>query len=348
MVIMSMRYRTILPFFLSLCLIAILAPFSLAAKKTVMKGIGEFEIPDWFKVSFLDIRGDIKEAKSHNKRLIVYFGQKGCPYCAALFNNNFSQRHILEYTRKHFDAVAINMWGDREVTAYSGKTYTEKTFAKFMQIWYTPTLLFFDERGQIVLRLNGYYPPHKFTTALHYVAERQEKKMNFAQYMASVDPKPAKGIMHKEPFFLGPPYNLAKYKNKKPLAVFFEQKDCSPCDTLHGTILHKQITRALIRRFNVVQLDKWSNVDVITPMGEKTTAKTWARKLNIAYAPSVVFFVKGKEVMRMEAFLKTFHFQSVLDYVSTGAYRKQPSFQRYLQGRADHLRKQGVVIDLWK
>ena len=305
-------------------------------------------IPDWFKVSFLDIKGDIKEAKAKNKRLLLYFGQEGCPYCARLFNTNFSQKHIKDYTRKHFDALAINMWGDREVIAVSGKNFTEKTFAVHKQIWFTPTILFYDENAKVALRINGYFPPHKFLAALRYVAEKHEKKMNFAQYLAKYAPAPAAGKLHKQPFFKKPPYNLKKRVAGKPIMVLFEQKDCSGCDYMHKIIITHKSSPALLKRFQVIRLDMWEDTPLVTPAGKKTTAKKWARKLNVSYAPSAVFFIKGKEVMRIEAYLKTFHFQSVMDYVSTGAYQKQPSFQRYISKRADHIREKGVTVDLWK
>jgi thioredoxin-related protein len=87
---------------------------------------------------------------------------------------------------------------------------------------------------------------------------------------------------------------------------------------------------------------------VITPDGLQTTARLWANKLNITYVPSVVVFDAGKEVIRIEAFMKSFHFQSVLDYVSSGAYKKQPSLQRFIRSRSDALRERGVVVDIWK
>ena len=41
-------------------------------------------LPDWFKLSFLEIKADIEEAKEQNKKgIIIYFGQKFCPYCKA-------------------------------------------------------------------------------------------------------------------------------------------------------------------------------------------------------------------------------------------------------------------------
>ena len=54
----------------------------------------------------------------------------------------------------------------------------------------------------------------------------------------------------------------------------------------------------------------------------------------------------GKEVFRTEAYLKSFHVQSSLDYVLSGAYRTQPSFQRFIQARAEALEAQGIHIDL--
>ena len=63
--------------------------------------------------------------------------------------------------------------------------------------------------------------------------------------------------------------------------------------------------------------------------------------------PTAVLFDGKKEIIQIEAMLKGFHVQSVLDYVSTGAYKTEPSFQRYISARADHLREQGIVVDIW-
>ncbi len=86
---------------------------------------------------------------------------------------------------------------------------------------------------------------------------------------------------------------------------------------------------------------------MITPASDKTTARAWANKLNIGYSPSIVLFDRGKEVIRIEALLKAFHVQSLLDYVASGAYRKESNLQRYIGERADRLREQGVVVDIW-
>ena len=113
---------------------------------------GHAEKPSWFKVSFLDLFEDIEEAADNNKRLMVYYYQDGCPYCKKLLEDNFSQREISDKTQQYFDVVAINLWGDQEVTV-GDKTYTEKAFAEALKVQYTPTLLFFNEDNKIVFRI---------------------------------------------------------------------------------------------------------------------------------------------------------------------------------------------------
>lgn len=321
---------------------------ALAADKAELRGVGHFEVPGWFKQSFLELPEDAAEAAKSGKWLLLYFGQEGCPYCAELFNNNFSQQHIVEYTQKNFDVIELNIWGDREVTDFSGRKLPEKEFAASLKVLFTPTLLFLDEKGKTVLRINGYYPPHQFMAALRYVAEKQEKHLSFRDYLAKQSPTSARGTLHPQPFFAKPPYDLSKVPLDRPIAVFFEQKDCVGCDALHEEMLNDPATREWIKRFQAIQLDRWSDTPVVTPAGRKTTARQWADEMNLAYVPAAVFFDGGKEVIKIETFIKGFHMQSVLEYVATGAYKKQPELQRFIRERADHLREQGTTVDIWR
>ena len=316
------------------------------AEKAPIRGVGDFTIPTWFKNSFLDLREDAAEAGAQGRSLLVYVGQDGCPYCAALFNTNFSQKSVVDYTRAHFDAIDVNMWGDRTVVDFDGKSLTEKEFAAKHEVWFTPTILFFDAKGKRVLRINGYYPPNRFLAALRYVAEDSAKGETFAAYLERVAPKAAPGTLIDEPFFLRPPYDLRAAAS--PIVVLFEQRDCDECRDLHRDVLANAETRRQLARFRAIQLDRWSATPVVTPGGQTTTAKQWADTLGIGYVPAAVFFDEGKEVMRIEAMFKAFHVQSVMDYVASRAYRAQPSFQRFIQGRSDNLREAGVSVDLWK
>ena len=131
--------------------------------------------------------------------------------------------------------------------------------------------------------------------------------------------------------------------------VIFEQKQCRVCDELHGDILQREGVKSLTDMFDVVQLDMWSDTPLVTPDGKRTTAKNWADILNVQYAPSMVFFdTKGKEVFRSEAYLKSFHIQTVMNYVALEGYKEYPSFQRFTQARADQIESEGGHVDMWE
>ena len=308
------------------------------------------DIPSWFDETFLDFREDVRDAAKAGKRLLLYFGQDGCPYCRELLHVNFGDKTLADKTQRHFSAVAVNVWGDREVTWTDGRTLSEKAFAAFLKVQFTPTLLFFDEKGAVVLRLNGYYPPHQLHAALDYVSGRHEGKTAFADYLARHAREPASGKLHDQPFFLKPPLDLDRSHRPgtRPLAVLFEQKQCAACDELHQRGFVNRDARALIGKFDVARLELFGSERLVTPQGKTLTAEQWGREMKIAYTPTLVFFdAKGAEAFRIEAYLRPFHLVSVLDYVESGAYRNEPSFQRYIQGRAEKIRAGGGRVDLW-
>jgi len=294
------------------------------------------EIPTWFTETLLEFPEEAHDAAREGKRLMLYFGQDGCPYCKELMQTNFTQRAIVEKTRKHFVAIALNIWGDREVTWIDGRKTTEKELARALKVQFTPTLMFLDDQGAVVARLNGYYPPHHFTAALDYAAGIAGKGMRFEDYMRLAVKESASPKLHEEPFFLKPPVEL---RRSRPVALLFETPHCTGCDELHREGFRRAEVRKLIESFDVYRLRLEDRRDATS---------TWAGALRVAYTPTIVFFDAGKEVLRIEAYLRPFHLASALDYVASGAFRAEPSFQRYVQARAERMRERGENVDLWK
>ena len=344
------KYKTVTLFF---ALILMLSQSAIAATENELSqdftNPGFAEKPSWFKVSFLDIYEDIADAADNDKRVMLYFYQDGCPYCKMLLEDNFGQREISEKTQKYFDVVAINIWGNNEVIVGDDEM-TEAEFAAALKVQYTPTLLFFNEDNKGVYRANGYYPPEKFHTVLDYVGQHMEKKITYQDYLAKVDPQPSSGKLHNDVINIKKPKNLQQALSaEKHLLVMFEQKKCASCDELHNDMLKRPEGKKQLARFNVALFDMWSNEKIIRPDGKQVKIRDWVKQLDIKYAPSMVYFnAKGEEVFRTDAYLKSFHTHSVMDYVASGAYKTQPNFQRYIDIRADELREQGIEVDLMK
>ena len=304
------------------------------------------EPPAWFAESLLFIKEDAADAAKAGKRVMLYFGQDGCPYCKQLMEVNFRQARIVDKMRKGFVAIALNIWGDREVTWTDGRTLTEKQLTAALKVQFTPTLLFLDEKGEVALRINGYLPPERFESALDYVSGRMEKKLPFAGFQntgAAPNPK-----LNDQAFFMKPPYDLRRKPGGKPLAVLFETPHCAGCDELHRDGFTRKEVLDQVRRFDFARISTLSAESIVAPGGQPVRATEWAAALKLTYVPSVVFFDdRGREVFRLEAYTRPFHLAGSLQYVASGAYRSEPSFQRFLQAEADRRRARGESVDLW-
>ena len=293
------------------------------------------EHPDWFKKSFLDLQEDLGEAVDKGKQgIIVYFGQRRCAYCKMLLQVNFGMSDIVAYTRQHFDVIPIDIWGIDEVTDVQGEVLTEREYALREKTNFTPSLVFYDARGREALRLRGYYPPYKFRAALECVADDYYLQESFADYLARGDAGTAfePGDLNEEDFFIPPPHDLDRshFPGERPLVVFFEQGNCHACDVLHSQPLREPAINRLIRQFDNVQLDIHADTPVITPQGERTSAKAWAKKLGLFYTPSLLFFdEKGKEIIRVDSVVRFYRLRNVINYITGKGYLFEPDYQRW-------------------
>jgi thioredoxin-related protein len=287
-------------------MVRVLFAFLLAAVAFAANGQ---DTPAWFAQSLLHLPEDVAEAAKEGKRVMLYFEQNGCPYCKRMVEVNFAEPKIAAQMQRHFVSLAINVWGDREVTTPEGGKTTEKQFAAALKVQFTPTIVFLDEKGGVALRINGYYPPNRFMAALDQAVKA-----------SAVPPRaPARGMKPRS--------------GGKPLAVLFEGPKCAACDELRNTTLRHD---SVARQLHAFTLER-------EPLGSG-----WSKDLRVGYSPTLVLFdADGSEVLRLEAYFRPFHVAGALEYVSSGAWRVEPSFQRFLQARAERLRREGAAVDLW-
>ena len=313
-----------------------------------MRNPGHLPHPDWFKQSFLDLGEDVAEAAAEDRLLLLYVYQDGCPYCRLFIQNDLGQRDIADYVRRHFDVVAINMFGALEVTDLDGDALPEAEFTRKAGVMFTPTLLAYGPERTEVFRMTGYYPPARFRLAARFLAERRYRSESFAAYAAGADAPVGSGRLHLEDATLdGPPFDLSRRDPARPLLVLFEQQQCLACDELHRDIFRRPATRALLERFEIAVLDIRSADPLVSPEGIAVTSLDWAMAQRVKVAPTLaVYGAGGAEVIRSEGYLKAFHVQSILDYVASGAHRTTPDFQRWLRARSERLQAEGVEVDL--
>ncbi len=299
--------------------------------------------PDWFKESFLDIAADVDEAAESGKHLVLFLEMDGCPYCYKMIEENFKHAPYTDFIKEHFDVIALNIRGDREVALDQDTTATEKEIAERLKVRYTPTIIFLDSGNQPVARVNGYRNAADFKLVLDYVQQKAYAKETLAQY---IDGQKGAGYrLRDHPLF----------KNVKdlhavadqPLAVLFEDAGCTACDALHDGYLKDPEVNAALQRFSFVRLDALSEEPIVDVAGNRTTAKAWAAKLGLTYRPGIVLFDKGREIARIDGMLYRFHFLGVLEYVGDRHYEQYPGSPfRYIDAKAVELLRQGRDLNI--
>jgi thioredoxin-related protein len=301
----------------------------------------ELVYPDWFTESFGNLNDAlVNAAEAGKKGLIVYFGQKRCSYCEKFLKYNLEAPDIRNYLQNNFDVVPVDIWGVEDIVMLDGDTMTEREYAVFEGTNFTPSLIFYDLKGEQILRLRGYYPPYKFRAAMKYIVEGFYFKESLREYMARADPAMVfdpEGL-NEQDFFAKPPYNLERrrFNSDIPLVVFFEQGKCHACDVLHTGPMADERLQSEVEKMEAVQLDMWSDEPVITPQGKRTTAKEWANELGLFYAPALVFFDEaGKEVMRVDAVTQFYRLLGIFNYINTRAYRTEKNYQLWNLSRRE-------------
>ncbi len=164
-----------------------------------MPPVGEdgLHIQEWFHDSFLDLSEDLQEAQEQGKRLVIFWEQRGCPYCKRAHEVNFRIPTMAKYIKKNFMVLQLNLWGDREVTDFDGEKLSEKKLAEKYAILFTPTLQFFPETLEKVegkkgsdaevVRIPGYFKPFHFYFLFHYAFDKgYEKQPSFQRWLSNI------------------------------------------------------------------------------------------------------------------------------------------------------------------
>jgi len=305
--------------------------------------IGEvhFNIPSWFKESFLEINEDNIDATKNNKHLMLFMHIDRCPYCTRMLDENFKKSPAKDFIKANFDVIALNIRGDREVNWNDNSLLSEKQLAKKLNVHFTPTIVFLNKKGEKVYQMNGYRKPQAFKHILNYIDEKQYLKQKLSDYIRQQ--KKNYYSFKPHPYFK----QITNFSSQSgPLAVIFEDKACTGCDEFHKEVLNHQSVLKELKKFTVVRLDINSKQSIIDINGKENSIINWVKQLDLDYRPGTILFDKGKEITRADGRLYHFHYKELLRYVSGSFYLKYPTYLEYLGPRQKELLKQGVNIDV--
>jgi len=311
-----------------------------ATRGSITGGVAH-EAPGWFKESFLDIADDVDDATDAGKHVLLFFQLNDCPYCDRMLEESFETEPLTAYIQQHFDTIAINVRGDREIAFNEEITVSEKQLSEILKVAATPAILFLDQENQTVVRVNGYRAPERFKQILEYVSTRSYQSTSLADYLLT--------NLDRQVYQLRPNPLFSEVTDlssvEGPLMLIFEDGSCYDCNEFHDGILGNELVRQEIEPFTIVRLDADSTETIIDVHGNETTPAELARKHDVIYRPGVLAFDAGNLVRRHDSLTFPHHFKESMRFVAGGFYRKI-DYQTYSQQRTEELLAAGVVIDL--
>ena len=325
------------------------AETSTVEAKTPGKVIGATEvvIPEWFKDSFLDFREEVEEAAEADKHVLIYFHIAGCPYCQKMLDDNFRGDYNKSLIQASFDSIDLDLHGSREVAFNDETEVPESDLARALNVRYTPTILFMNDKNQIVQRLNGYRSPREFRQVLNFVKDKAYLKGDFASYRQQ-HLTDAVYELKNHPVYTQTNNIQQLISAGKPVAVLFEDTSCDDCERFHKEVFDLAETQSILENYTVVRLDALDDSQIIDDKGNETTAKAWLNKLNISYRPAMLLYNEGEHRETLSGMLKLFHFQQLLSYVSGKHYKDFNTWSKYMVHRSGELIKAGQDVDVWK
>ncbi len=333
--------RGIYIFLINLSILTVPVISTNAAERGSISGGVSHEAPAWFKESFLEIADDVEEATEENKHVLLFFQLNNCPYCDRMLEESFEAEPQTSYIQKHFDTIAINVRGDRDIAFSEEVSVSEKELSELLNVRATPAILFLDETNKTIVRVNGYRAPQRFQSVLEFVATGAYQNQSLVDYQQA---KLDRNVYQLRPNALFSDItDLSSVEG--PLMLIFEDGSCYDCNEFHDGILVHTEVRKEISPFTIVRLDTDSEQTIIDIHGNKTTAAKIAREYEMHYRPGVLAFDEGNLLRRNDSLIFPHHFKESMRYIA-GGYYKETDYATYSEKRTEELLAAGVNIDL--
>jgi thioredoxin-related protein len=143
------------------------------------------------EIKWMSLEKAVELQKKSPKKIIMDVYTNWCGPCKMLDKNTFQNPDVAKYINQNFYAVKFNAEGNERIN-YNGKTYTNPDYKEelanrrngihqltyFLRVNSYPTIVYFDEKGNLLTSIIGYKTPQQIELYLRLFAEDKHKEMN--------------------------------------------------------------------------------------------------------------------------------------------------------------------------
>ena len=117
-----------------------------------------------------------------SKPLALFFEEGKCHACDVLHSNPLTDEGVLKLL-KGFDSAQINIHNATPVMTPQGKRTTAREGARDLGLFYSPTIIFFSEQGEEIIRVDSVIGFRRMRAVLSYIKSgAYHRGLTFQQY----------------------------------------------------------------------------------------------------------------------------------------------------------------------
>lgn len=141
------------------------------------------------EIKWMTMNEALEAQKEAPKKIFMDAYTIWCGPCKMLDRNTFTNKNVIEYVNKNFYPVKFNAEGTQEIV-YKDNTFSnpnfdperkgrnsQHQFATAMKISGYPSLVFFDEEGEMIAPIAGYRTPRQLEMYLKMFASDDYKAL---------------------------------------------------------------------------------------------------------------------------------------------------------------------------
>lgn len=158
------------------------------------------------EINWVTLEKAVELQKKTPKKIMMDVYTTWCGPCKMLDNNTFKNPDVAKYVNENYYAVKFNAEGNESVN-FKGKTFLNPGYkpelasrrnsshelSRYLQIQAFPTIVFMDEKGDVIVPLTGYRTPTQLELYLKMFKADEHKNIDtqekFNSYSSAFKPE---------------------------------------------------------------------------------------------------------------------------------------------------------------
>ena len=125
----------------------------------------------------------MRQAKEQNKKVFLYFGRFGCPWCDIVNKQAFVDPKLKELYLKNYVLIYVDSESGKRLRLPTGERITEAELGVHYQVFGAPVFVYLEPDGKKIASAPGIQTTQNFLDYDRYVMEGHYHKQTLVEFL---------------------------------------------------------------------------------------------------------------------------------------------------------------------